>query len=606
MRLKTAISLPTSIPILCGSITSLIVVLLMNRDFPIVGHDYRYFILRMLDTKLFMLLNGPAIQWYTPSFGGGLPAYPNPQQIQYSIVQFLALAMDPWKAVLLSTFLSTFVGFVAFQRFLVKVMNFHWTSSTLGAIFFIGNGFFIEHMIVGHIGHQLFPLGGAILLEAGDKDRSILKGGVVIALIVAMMIHQTGFYVLAILALSLAMLLPLILIYRPGAILPSNVWRKLGFGLILASLIASSKIHAVMAMMQLFPRAVSDHYAIGIGQALIGLVAQLLGAMFLAPFLLFTGGDVSTLSGGLSNITGAYYGIWETDIGLSPVLTVLLLVALVRLMRALRQRGLHLAAPVPTATWLILLAAVWLTIEMTFARGLFYPFIKSLPVIRSMHVNVRFAAAFILPLILIGIIEYERLTADRSPQRMFTITVALAWAALLVYNLLPADIYSRNYDLTDTLKTDAAIGQPDYFPVDHVARIEDAEVFTAHATNILYYEPLLSDYDRIKGYILSKDVVPQVHPGLVTEVEDGFYNMTNPASLFFPKENGLQPFERIKVGEEEQLRAFIERKQPDWIIPPLQRVLDWLSLVAFLVSLGLILLPTELARRQGAKTTYAA
>ena len=67
MRIKIADRLQTYIPLLCGILTSTIILILMNRDYPNVGHDYRYFILRMIDSKLFLLLNGPAIQWYTPS-----------------------------------------------------------------------------------------------------------------------------------------------------------------------------------------------------------------------------------------------------------------------------------------------------------------------------------------------------------------------------------------------------------------------------------------------------------------------------------------------------------------------------------------------------------
>ena len=187
------------IPLLCGILTNAIVLVLMHRDYPKVGHDYRYFILRIIDTKLHLLINGPSIQWYTPSFGGGLPAYPNPQHIEYSIIQLFSLFLNPWTAVLVSTFVMGLIGFMVFEQFLTKKMNCHWTASTLGAVFFIGNGFFIEHMIVGHIAHQLFPLGAIILYAALDNRLALLKAIALIALVVAMMVHQTGFYIIVIL-----------------------------------------------------------------------------------------------------------------------------------------------------------------------------------------------------------------------------------------------------------------------------------------------------------------------------------------------------------------------------------------------------------------------
>jgi hypothetical protein len=55
------------------------------------------------------------------------------------------------------------------------------------------------------------------------------------------------------------------------------------------------------------------------------LTAQLLGVMVLAPILILAGQNTDLLSGALSNITGAIYGIWEIDTGLSPVLIAFLL-----------------------------------------------------------------------------------------------------------------------------------------------------------------------------------------------------------------------------------------------------------------------------------------
>ena len=53
--------------------------------YPLVGSDYRLFIPRLIDSLLHYKVNGFSVQWYTPSFGGGLPAYPNPLQMQFSI-----------------------------------------------------------------------------------------------------------------------------------------------------------------------------------------------------------------------------------------------------------------------------------------------------------------------------------------------------------------------------------------------------------------------------------------------------------------------------------------------------------------------------------------
>jgi hypothetical protein len=589
------------VPWICGILTSAVILFLMNRDYPQVGHDYRYFLVRMLDTKLFLLLNGPAIQWYTPSFGGGLPAFANPQHIEYSVVQFLSLLMNPWRAVMISTFVFSLVGFMAFQRFLQHTLRLHWTSSTLGAIFFVGNGFFIEHMIVGHIGHQLYPLGSLLLSSAVDSRQPVMKSAALIGLIIALMVHQTGFYIVVILGLSLLVALPFLYVYDRGLLHPGQAVKKLAIGTGLAGVIAGSKIFAVVSLMQLFPRAVSDVYPVGFAQGLLGLTAQLLGVMFLTPFLILTGKDVSLLSGGLANITGAHYGIWETDIGLSPVLVFLLLVGSVRLAGALRRkRNLMLERSPRLVASLLLLAGIWITLEMTLAQGILFPYIKALPFLRSMHVNIRFAAAFLLPLTLAGVFVYESLSHARPRQSLFLIAAPLSLAFLLIYQLIPADVHSRTYNLTQMLQTDSAIQGGERFPVERIAFLEEDAVFLARASNVLYYEPLFSRYHRTQGYIL-ESFLAEVQPGAITEIEDGYYNMTNPASLVFPRENNLEPFERIRVGEEAHLQTFARRGQPAWKIPVLQRVLNWTSLGALVLSISLLLLPIRLQKR-GART----
>ena len=64
-------------------IVSGVIISFLNLLYPMVGHDYAFVIPQMLDSHLHFLINGLGIQWYTPSFGGGLPAFPNPNNVQF-------------------------------------------------------------------------------------------------------------------------------------------------------------------------------------------------------------------------------------------------------------------------------------------------------------------------------------------------------------------------------------------------------------------------------------------------------------------------------------------------------------------------------------------
>jgi hypothetical protein len=63
--------------------------------------------------------------------------------------------------------------------------------------------------------------------------------------------------------------------------------------------------------------------------------------------------------------------------------------------------------------------------------------------------------------------------------------------------------------------------------------------------------------------------------------------MTNPASLAFGSENGLQPFERIRADDRDRLEAFLARRQPDWKRPA---VLTWLTTIAVVAAIACALM----------------
>ncbi len=89
-------------PLIFGAILiaiySFIFTAYMERIYPVVGHDFSYFMPRLIDTYLHYSINGLAIQWYTPSFGGGVPVYANPQSMQFSLVQAFTSIFNPWLA----------------------------------------------------------------------------------------------------------------------------------------------------------------------------------------------------------------------------------------------------------------------------------------------------------------------------------------------------------------------------------------------------------------------------------------------------------------------------------------------------------------------------
>lgn len=575
---KTSSRAQDVLALACGGCMILIILLITNRDYPFVGHDYAYFIPHIIDTELHIRINGFTIQWYTPSFGGGLPGFPNPQHMEYSIVQLLSLWMGPWSAVLVSSAAISLIGYYFFYRFLSERLELNRMSSILGSLFFVGNGFYIEHLIAGQMGYQLFPLGAIILYALTDRRGKYIYNGAIIAIVITLMVFQAGFYLIVILILSFGIAFPLLHLYKAEVLNLRNITLTVISAVILSAGMTASKIYAVTVFMSHFPRELFDTYNIGVLQGGVGLITQLLGAMVLTPALIVTGQNPELLTGILSTLTGARYGIWETDIGLPPVLIIFLFMGLVYAVTHFWE-NLRLRPNRSVLIAFILLAfPVWITVELTLAKGLIYSFTKQLPILKSLHINVRFASAFILPLVIVGAFELERFFSKNQKPLYFGALTILTLASLLSYFSLPSEVHQREFNVSHSTILHEQIQGGSRFPITYIADIKSLEGFLEYASSYRPYEPIF-------GYHLEQ-FTPETHYGKILEVRDGYFNMTNPASFVFPEINNLHPFERFKTSEQDKLEAFLERKQPEWNIPVAQKILNIFSFIALIFSAG--------------------
>jgi hypothetical protein len=232
--------------------------------------------------------------------------------------------------------------------------------------------------------------------------------------------------------------------------------------------------------------------------------------------------------------------------------------------------------------WILLAAFTWLTIEFTLAKGLVYPLLRKLPILSSLHVNVRFAAAFILPLAIFAALIYDQWSSQWSVKKawlFFLVVDVLTLLPLSIYFMIKTDLVQRTYKVTQSQQIYTQIRSGDPMTITGI---------TSDATNtvaLLSHKSNLYPYAPIFGYAL-ENFHPEIQDGSIWNVNDGYYNMTNPSGYVFPEINGSRPFERIPVSEKAELLAFASHKQPDWKIPLYQQVLDWASGLSFLVVLA--------------------
>lgn len=571
-------------PLLYLLVISTITIFMVSRDIPRVGHDYGYHIPRMLDAYLHQEINGFEIQWFTPSFGGGLPSYPNPQDIQYSLPQLLMFILNPWVSLMLSLFIYSSIGFISFYFLLKNECRLSKNASLLGAIFILANGFYVEHAIVGHVGFQQFPLLGVILYLMFSKKIKPIPSGIFLGATIALIVHQSGFYVIVIFLLSLLIMIPLMSLLVPQVVHGRRWILACLTGTLVAFLLSASKLSAVYSFMRFFPRQVSDVYGKTYFQGILGIVLQMAGGMVLIPYYLLTGKELSEISVLFHRATGANYGIWETDISISPAIFLLLFLGIISVFRSLpKMKGIKSSQGkiVPLA---ILLFGIWLAADFTLSQGWLYQFINSLPIIRSLHVNVRFASAFIFPLSFLGAYIFDTYSRidRRITRRAFILINFFALSFLPFYLFLPPQEHHRSFNLNSSMWTYAQIKQGERFPIQEIVNVVDSNVFKKNASNFQKLrEPLF-------GYGLEY-FNPRLQIGPVFEVNNGCYNMTNPVSYVFPEDNNLQQFDCFLVDQKENLELFINRKQPVFNLPARQKIADIFNLIALAALISYIM-----------------
>lgn len=384
-------------------------------------------------------------------------------------------------------------------------------------------------------------------------------------------------------ALSIALCLALLAMLREGSVHAAHVLRATAVTGLFSAPIAAPKIVAAFMLMRQFPRLVDDERTATFAQGLAGLAAQLAGVQTLVPVFAATGVEVSRVYGAMLGLVGGVKeGMWELDAGLSPVVFACLALGGWTALRAPKAWTRTQAI----AAGLFALGS-WIVIEAALAGGLTYPILKTLPVFNALHVTTRLAAVFVLPLALLAAAASDPLLERRRVVAFAMVTAV--WLSPLSYFALPVSLQGISFDVAPSLAAHAAVRRGERFEVERLIVVSDADALPMRASSLLPYDPLFG-YDNL-GF------TPRTRAGDVRQVDAGSWNMTNPASLVFAAENGLQPFERIRESDRANLDALLSRRQPDWRAPMALRALIVAAVIATLVCVVTIVLGVRSATR---------
>ena len=554
----------------------------LNLRYPLVGHDYTLALPSLLDTALHYRLNGLSIQWFTPTFGGGIPAFPNPNNGQFSLFSFLAVILPPWQAVMLSAVIFVSAGFLACYYFLNHTLKLNWTSSILGALFFSANGFVITRIATGQLGYSSFALLAFLLFILFDKSLPIKIAVTLFGLLLAMYIYSAGYFIIIIFGLSILMLIPLFFLYRPDLLQWKRLFFIIAVGGVLGIIISASKLAATFSFMRYFPRLMADNYPTSFLSGFLGIILQLLGTTNLVPIFLLGGMDPSTYPTFTRAATGTHYGMWELDISMTPVVFIIVLVCMVKFIHNPRKYFNLVNNNQKKTALLLCFLFTWIAIEFTLAKGIVYPVLRLLPILSSLRANVRFTGAFIFPLAFLSAAVYNHWSKTWDKKKLlrtFLLVNLLAVIPLGSYFLFNKDMFWMFYDIAAPQKVYEDIRAGKSFDINEIGTPEGRNTGA-----LLYRVSNLNLYEPVFGFDL-ENFHPQVENGSIWKITDGYYNMTDPTGFVYPELNNNKPFDRFRVEDKQTLELFAKHLQPDWNIPVYQRILNWVSGLSFLSAL---------------------
>ena len=567
--------------------------LLMRNFFPgtfgRMGHDYSYFLPRLLDGYFWWRQNGIfSIPWFTPSFLGGAPYFPNPQSLYHSIPQALALVMDPVSAVYVTVLLFAAAGFAGFYALLAGPFRISAAVCVLGAFIFLFNGFYIARMIVGHFSFHSFMLAPWIIffLVRGANGRGSMALGrdsAAAGLMLAYMASSGG------LALAPVMVMAIL---AGGSIHVAAYGGLRSFALrftlagVISLGLSASKIVAVMSFLSWFPGREPSPMA---GE-ILGVVYILLSALFLP-----TDAKVETL---LLTNRRYFVGLHELDYSISPVALILIVIGGYYLIKKLFSGGMAKSPGLAQgAAMASVLAISLIPPALIYDSPAISSLVKSLPVLKHSTGHLRWIAIYIPMGVILAAMAIEKV--DFLARRKLFIVIA-GVPLFIFFSMAKSWEYylHQEFNSRPVIRAyhQARAGEAP-FKVSHLGILaeKDGELITRPHSGVavMFAEGIspIWSYDPIFGYKQRKLGDGGLVPGPVMEQTDGLLNLRNPACFVYPQENGCPPGGRFTTTQRAEAELFRSYRPFEFHTPQRQKIANAISLAFIPLALLALLAP---------------
>ena len=535
-----------------------------------LGHDYRSVMSDMLTGFFHYHLNPlGTVPWFTPASCGGNMFIAGVANHYINLLQWLFFYLEPLYAIKITFIVFAMAGFAGTYWLLKDCFHTDRASALVGASIMLFNGFFAYRMIIGHVGFHSFMLAPAIAYFLMASRWHMAARLTVPALLFSYMILSSGVYTLVPTLLMIgAVFLTLQLRHES---LQWQVWSLLFAALLLAFVISAFKISLSFNVAQNFDRS----------QYALPGVPGLLQAIWLPIRLLFISTpDWMEETRFLFVNYDWNIGRHELEMGVGWVTLPLLGFALYRL--AISE---HLRRPLAPVWLLGILVALLIPVVLNYYTPAWNEFLKSVPIVKSFSLFVRFYAVYIPLVALWAALAMARLPRHRVPVAAGVIVILVATNGLAD----KSHYHQENYDPTLIKNHHVAfLADPSLMPpvnmvtfaagihyADKQVRLKN-ETFVYGASNINCFNDIFGY--RLEDFPQVELLKPEVS---VLDVTDGRFNLKNPACYIFPEENQCEPGDHFLVSQEQDLREFVHYRNYRFNMPGYQLALNWLGLVTF-------------------------
>ncbi len=545
-----------------------------------LGHDYSYFFPALLNGYYWFQENGLfSVPWFTPALCGGVPLYPNPESLYYSLPQLLTFVTDPLNAVRASFAIFAAIGWAGSYALLRRSFGLEAAASALGAAIFLFNGYYAYRMIIGHLGFHsvmLVPLIAHLLLRPlpralADRVWRLGLDSLLAGLCVAYMIQSGNHDLLPTVLATVG--IGLIRALCGGSLRSFLIRFVAAFGS--ALLFSASKLASGFALLNAFPRS---GYPLPGAESLVGVVRLILQSLFLWP----------AHEPAQSILVNSAWTLerheFEYGVSFVPAL-ILAAFAISKLWGWIREHRLPaLPRGARALQWVALLALLALPIAVNYHTPAWNALLKQVPVLKHSSNFIRWFGVYVPIVCALAALALNR----TGTPRFRAAAAAIAILTVVAVNTLAGKAHyaEQPYDPRPVVEAHQLAAEtgapPPILQLRSVDGLNRNDLLTRGISPIGCYEAIF-------GYRLEWFPKRELRPGRTLAAASGRLNLLNPACFAFPEANHCRPGDRFSAAERENAELFVRYRPFPFERPASQQLADLANLsglsglVAFLL-----------------------